>query len=518
MEQGKKTQCKRLAGILLALVMVLALAIPASAAETVVNNTTSHTYDIYQIFSGTQADDGQALGDVAWGSGINGDAFLAALKADSRFGAVDANIFKDCTEALAVAKVLSGYNNDSDVAKAFANVAAANLTGVKVALSGTGSIELATGYYLVVDTTDVSGANDARNTALLQVTHVGNFTIAQKYSVPTLDKKVVDSDGTAGEAADYAIGSSIPFTLTATLPTNYADYEDYDIKFTDTLSAGLTYNGDAKVYVVNDATETALNASDYSAALSGSDLVVTVENIHLISGITATSKIKVAYSATLNTSATIGNAGNTNSAVLEFSNDPNATAGGSMGKTPADDVKVFTYELDVTKVDGADTTKKLSGAEFKLKNAAGKWAKVNDNSKLTGWADTEEAGSVLTSDSNGVLKFIGLDAGTYYLKETKAPIGYNLLKGETTLVIAATVNKTDGAEALTALTIKVGDNNAENGVLNTGIVSVEVKNNSGSVLPETGGMGTTLFYVLGGLLVTASAVLLITKKRMSAEV
>ena len=119
-----------------------------------------------------------------------------------------------------------------------------------------------------------------------------------------------------------------------------------------------------------------------------------------------------------------------------------------------------------------------------------------------------------TTDKNGTFS-IPLDAGSYYLRETKAPAGYNLLKNDISVTIAATLDKTENSPALTALTISVDKGEATNGNLTSGIVSTNVVNNSGAQLPETGGMGTTIFYVLGGVLVLAAVVLLVTKKRMS---
>ena len=142
---------------------------------------------------------------------------------------------------------------------------------------------------------------------------------------------------------------------------------------------------------------------------------------------------------------------------------------------------------------------------------------MDANSKVTGWVDTEADGSTLTTDTSGLVKIIGLDAGTYYLKETKAPAGYNLLDSEIKIVISATLNKSENNPALTALTITVNDGNSADGNLETGIVATDVQNNQGATLPETGGMGTTLFYIVGGILVLAAVVLFVTKRRMSAE-
>ena len=529
---------KKLVSLLLALVMVFALAVSVSAAT--VTNKTTHSYDAYQIFSGTQAAGDPALGDVAWGTGINPEAFLNALKADNRFGEGDANIFASCTSAANVAAVLGGYTDKSDVAQAFANVAAQHFTAIKTAIaSDANSVDLPAGYYLLIDTTDVSGGSDARNTALLQVTNKGDITIEKKYDVPSVDKSVTDSDGDDGdnrEAADYSIGSDVPFTLTGTLPSNYDDYETYFYQFNDTLSSGLDYNDDAKVYVVNGETKT--NVTDSFTIVEAAEkantpnLTITCANLKAITGVTITkdSKIVVEYTAKLTAGAEIGQPGNSNKVTLTYSNDPNHSGSGtpSTGTTPEDTVLVFTYELDVTKVDGQDPSKKLKDAEFVLMDSTKTKVAQIKNGKVVGWDEdssiTKNADGTYPADytlksaeTTGLVVIAGLDAGTYYLKETKAPSGYNKLDNEIKIVISATLDKSENNPALTALTISVNDGNSADGNLETGIVATDVQNNQGATLPETGGMGTTLFYIVGGILVLAAVVLFVTKRRMSAE-
>ena len=526
---------KKLASILLVLVMVLSVTTTAFAAE--VTNSTTHSYNAYQIFSGTQVDNSAPLGDVAWGSGINGEAFLEELKTDTRFGKESTNIFASCTTAADVAAVLGGYADKSDEAKAFANVAAKHLTTTCTAIAaGASTVDLAAGYYLLVDTS-TPGVGDAMNSALLQVTNKGSITIEKKYDVPTVDKSVKDTDDQWGEAADWEIGSKVPFQLVGTLPTNFADYETYKYVFHDTLSAGLQYNGNVKVYVQNGKDKTEITKGftvDPSAAATagGGTLTVTFTDLKAVEGVTATSKIVVEYTAKLLDTAVIGKPGNKNEVYLEYSNNPNHTGEGTpTGNTPKDEVLVFTYELDVTKVDGQDAEKKLANAEFVLLNSdKTKVAKVA-NGKLVAWVDvptagtdgtiTYPAGTTLTSGSDGKFVIAGLDAGTYYLRETKAPGGYNLLKNDISVTIIAKLDKAEDNPALTELKLSVKDDKADatatesNGSVDTGIVATNVMNNSGAQLPETGGMGTTLFYVLGGILVLVAIILLVTRKRMS---
>ena len=387
---------KKLASILLVLVMVLSVTTTAFAAN--VSNETNHSYKAYQIFSGTQADNSVPLGDVAWGSGINGAAFLAELKTDTRLVEDGKKIFADCTTAADVAAVLGQYTDKSGEANAFANVAAKHLTTTFTAIAADDStVDLAAGYYLLVDTS-TPGEGDAMNSALLQVTNQGDITIEKKYEVPTVNKSVKDTDNQWGEAADWEIGSDVPFQLVGTLPTNLADYETYKYVFHDTLSTGLQYNGDVKVYVQNGETKTEITTGftvDPAAAATagGSTLTVTFTDLKAVAGVTANSKIVVEYTAKLLSTAKIGNPGNKNEVHLEYSNNPNHTGEGTpTGNTPKDEVLVFTYELDVTKVDGQNADKKLAKAEFVLLNSdKTKVAKVTGG-KLVEWVNVPTAG------------------------------------------------------------------------------------------------------------------------------
>lgn len=517
---------KKLAGVMLALAMVFTLALPAFAATVTVPSDgilKDHTFTAYQIFSGRE--EGGVLSDVQWGSGINSDTFLAALKADTNYG----SMFTDCTDAAAVAKVLGENNANTELANAVAKLAYAKKTGTGTALTS-GENTLDDGYYLVVDTTNNVGEGGAYNASLLRV--VGNINITVKTDAPTVEKKVLEDDkynqdggyGTGyNDVADYNMGDAVPFHLIGSVP-DMSRYDTYKYIFHDTLSDGLTLNEDSiKVYVASDKAGTDKAEIDgWTKAVNGRSFTVSFTDLKKVSGVSKGKYIIVEYTATLNQNAVVGLNGNPNVVYLEYSNKPDQSGSGdtgNTGNTPEDKVIVFTYELDTTKVDGQDNTKKLEGAEFKLHNADNKWAIVNDDHKVTGWADTEEGGSTLTSDANGLFKVIGLDDGTYYLKETKAPTGYNLLSNEITVVITATTTNgqtwTDGeaSNALTNLAV-TADGTAGTGNTSTGIAGITVANNKGSTLPETGGMGTTLFYVLGGGLVLVAVVLLVTKKRM----
>ena len=530
---------RKLASLLLALVMVFALATTAFAATVTVpldGILKDHTFTAYQIFSGRE--ENGVLSDVKWGSGIDPTAFLQALKDDTTYG----NLFTDCTDGAAVAKALSENNTDTALANAVAKLAYANKTGTGTALTS-GQNTLADGYYLVVDTTENVGEGGAYNTALLQV--VGDINITVKTDAPTVEKKVYEDDkynqdGGYGngynDVADYNIGDTVPFHLIGSVP-DMSRYDTYKYIFHDTLSDGLNLNESSiKVYVASDKAGTdKAEIGGWTKAVDGQSFTVSFADLKTVSSVSQGNYIIVEYTATLNQNAVVGSTGNLNTVSLEYSNKPDQSGSGdtdNTGETPEDKVIVFTYELDTTKVDGQNNNEKLAGAEFVLLNSdKTKVAKV-ENNKLTEWIDVPTAGdngniiwpdgTKLTSDEDGLFKVIGLDDGTYYLRETKAPDGYNLRSTDIEVTITATTtngqNWTDGlaSSALTNLAV-TADGEEGTGDTSTGIAGITVANNKGSTLPETGGIGTTIFYVLGSVLVLAAVVLLVIKKRMSTN-
>lgn len=564
-------KARKLTAVLLSLVMLLALVVPASAAEnysiTIHNDKTGHTYEAYQIFAGTVSSDaatdgeteGPMLGDITWGTGVNGDALLEALKAadEEKYGA--------CTTAADVAKALGTENATAADAAAFADIAAQHLTatvaGTATAPNDDGNyiIEgLPAGYYLVKDSLqeDDNQTGQVLSDYIVQV--LGNVTMDPKDSdIPTLEKKVAErskyqKDEGYGmyynDVADWNIGDSVPFKLIASIPNNIESYDEYKFVFHDTLSNAFTLEEDSiKVFVAATTAATVeqfkpQDANLYQVAVDGQSFTLTIPDINLLEAHgNPANYVIITYSATLNENAEIGLDGNENTAYLEFSNDPN---GDGLGRTAEDTVIVFTYELAGTKVDGK-TQAALQNAKFVLLNGAKSEAAMVVDGKVKGWVkvDTEAAaddvqmpetyeewvtlnqqhnGLILTSDENGLFNIAGLDDGTYYLREIQAPNGYNLLEDDVKLVITATTANVQNwagepDQALTALNISVNDGVAQDGVLDTGIVNVTVRNNQGATLPETGGMGTTLFYIIGGLLVVGAGILLVVRIRMKAH-
>ena len=564
-------KAKKLAAVLLSLTMAMLLTIPAFAAEnysiTIQNDKTGHTYEAYQIFTGDVSSDAQQggnvegpiLSNIVWGRGVNGAGLLAALKE------ADAAKYGQCEDAADVAEALGAENAAAADAAAFAEIAAEHLTDAtgtaNAPVDGNYVIEgLPAGYYLVKDQDgSLEGDADAATEYIVQV--LGNVAMEPKDSdIPTVEKKVSEEDyhqddgygTTYNDVADWDIGDSVPFKLIGSIPDMSA-YDTYEYIFTDTLSNGLTLQEDTvQVYI-------AVNRDDevrgYTPLTEGEDYTLTLNNVENGGGSfsIAFDDLKTApyvdqgnrnfvivtYDATLNANAEIGLDGNPNDVYLEFSNNPN---GDGRGRTAEDTVIVFTYELDGTKVDGENAETKLEGAEFVLLNGGHTRVAHIENGKLVGWIALPEGyddnnyneipyeawqtlngttSVIMTSAAEGVFGVSGLDDGTYYLMEIKAPTGYNLLENALRLdIAAATANGQtwagDPAAALTALTINVDQGGAQNGDVGTGAVALTVANNQGATLPETGGMGTTLFYVIGGLLVAGAGILLVVRLRMRA--
>ena len=561
---------KRTWAILLALVLTVALAVPGFAAEggysiTITNDKAGHTYEAYQIFAGTVASDdeqdvgdgdgitGPMLGNIIWGTGVDGVALLAALQR------ADAEKYGACTTAADVAEALGAEGATAADAAAFAEVVsgflAAAPTGqtnehvdnARYVING-----LPAGYYLVKDKDDsLEGDADTATEYIVQV--LGNVTMEPKDSdIPTVEKKVVErgkynQDGGYGmyynDVADWNIGDRVPFKLIGSIPDMTA-YETYEYTFTDTISAGLTLDMESfDVYVAQDKNQdpvelgwTEIPAANYTLTQTENGFTLTIEDLKTFPYATDEGRnyILVFYDAILNENAEIGLDGNPNSVYLEFSNNPN---GDGLGRTTEDRVIVFTYELDGTKVDGEDDVTTLPDAQFVLFNGGHTRVAAVVDGKLSGWSElpvgysaanheeipddawAEVANATITSDENGLFSVAGLDDGTYYLREIKAPDGYNLLEDDLKIVITAITTNGQtwngaAATALTALTISVDDAAAENGEPNTGAVAITVENNGGSTLPETGGIGTTIFYAAGALLVLCAGVLLFVKLRM----
>ena len=520
-----KKAMKKLMAALLAVAMVCAMVAPAWAASatstySITAPDNGHTYEIYQIFTGTPTTDATThqttLSDIKWGKN--------AASSYKEGDAVPEAVLTDLTSASGETALLEKIKNN------YVDLTSASASAFATAKFGSPATVPA-GYYLIKD---IDTATVASHTLYIVAVVDKDIEISPKTDFPSVEKKVqentkhqVNEDYGTGynDTADYHIGDMVPFKLIGTVP-DMSHYTTYKYVFHDTLSKAFDKPdvSGIKVYLSNSKAtlDTEITSSCTSITVTdGVDgkTVITVSFDNLKdTGATKGKYIVVSYSARLNEKASIGHGtpGNTNEVYLEYSNNPNNDG---IGKTPEDKVIVFTYELDVTKVDGKDPTKKLENAKFKLLDSTKtKYAKVDTTTnKFIEWTNEADA-TELVSDVTGLFKVIGLDNGTYFLKETLAPSGYNTLADPIELRITAdTSNGQYGSGAVTELkTINVTVDNVTTtpGNVANGTVSIEVKNNQGTTLPGTGGIGTTIFYVVGGGLMVAAGILLITKKRM----
>lgn len=534
-----KKVIKKLLAALLAVAMVCAMAIPAFAENSEGDVDSHHTYSAFQIFKGDV--EGNNIKDfkisnVDWGSNIinNSDDFLNKLREADHIGP----LFTNAKSAQEVLAVISQWHDSDDYSIAFARFVChylysndANPTYVVRAGSNALTIpEAKAGYYLFVDTTDFSKDDSyhSYNSFLLMVTKGNwNVPITPKAEKPTVEKKVYDNpDGTStggfGSSADHAINEKFQFQLTATLPdsTNraYDYYDKYSVIFHDTLSDGITYDKDDELdsvviksngdtYNITDSSKYTIDTTDLE---SQNSFVVNIDvkacakdaGFDLNNGATIT----VTYTAHLNDKAYVNTAGgstsNINKVYLTYSNNPKDES--SIGKTPeSTPVYVYTYQLNNTKHQDTEKGPALEGACFRLYSdeACTDQSEVQLYQKDGFYYPIKDVlgkeAVEMKSAANGTFNVKGLDAGTYYLKEITPPDGYSACK-----VIPVTI-KADHS--------RNDQVNLEGSNLTNDIVNIKA---GGITLPSTGGIGTTIFYVVGGGLMVAAIVLLVTKKRM----
>ena len=488
---------KRVLALLAAFALVLAMAVPAFAeganqGTISVPAGSSHTYKVYQIFTGDYSKG--KLSNVKWGQNSKNRDEGAGVG-----GKVSENVLNR------LAAVVSG----SDAEKLAVIEEYADLKSKEVAtVTHSRPATVAPGYYLFKDTT-ATAENEVYITEV-----VGDVTIKAKNSnVPGFEKKLKDTNDTEGtttdwqDVADHDIGDEIPFKLEGTVPDDYVEYDSYYFAFHDEEEAGLTFNPESvKVYVNNTEIKTGfeLKTKTKTTITDDCSFEVVFSNLKDIAAVQAGSTIRVEYTATLNENAVIGGNGNLNKAQLEYSNKPSVTD--SRGKTVWDNVVVFTYQVVVNKyANSVGENNKLKGAEFTLTK------KLKDS--------TPKVIAAVKSPDGKQFTFKGLDDGEYTLTETVTPDGYNTIDPITFTVTATHGTEWDGkgvrGNLITALT-----GNAAPGEITftpdkgTGALTTNVINKSGTVLPSTGGMGTTVFYVVGGGLMAVAVVLLVTKKRM----
>lgn len=484
---------KKLASFILAFAMVMAIAMPSvvmavgDGSITITDANPNHTFEAYQIFAGEVS--GKTLSNLKWGNGVNeaGQKELGSAKDNAGQLKTEANAKEF---AYKVAKYLGTSAGESTP------------EGKNYKIKN-----LAPGYYLVKDKDGTVPDAEAYTKFILKV--VGAAEVKVKSEVPTSQKKVKDTNDTTGDttgwqdSADYDIGDQVPFQLTGTVAKDFSDYKGaYKLVFHDKESAGLTFNQKSVVVKV-DGTEIKSGYTVKTTGLEdGCSFEVVFDDLKQINSVHNGSVITVEYTSELNTKAEIGLPGNPNEMRMEFSNNPNVEQNGTTTYTPWDKVIVFTYKTIINKVNSEK--RPLAGAAFKLE-------KVNKDGSNTLVHE-------FTADENTTsFEFKGLDDGKYILTETKTPEGYNTMD-PITFEITATHDVESSNPTLTELsgnkvtgeiefTVSQGD----------GSLTANVVNNKGSELPETGGMGTTVLYAAGTLMILAAAAFLVMKKKAESK-
>lgn len=495
-----KKAMKKLMAALLAVAMVCAMAIPAFAAGgagattgegkiTIDNAVIGHTYKIYRILNLQYNETAKSFRyekNNKWGAFVDEQSDKLAVDAN---GVVTwkegVSAEKDGAPIKALAIAAGQYVKDQGTAFA--------ADDSKVAASSTVIFDnLPLGWYLVV--------SDLTSDAICSIdTTAKQVTIKEKNGVPTVTKEVEYASGSWGQGNDGNVGDTVNFQTTINVtdgdPTNYVLH--------DQMSKGLTFKENSIAVKVNDTLIT-----NYTVEYTNTDKC-TFEISFPNGTLHTNDTVVVTYSAIINSDAVVGTDGNDNKTWLKY---------GETGETTHSNTKTYTWKFDILKyfTDSNNEKQYLANVEFVLyrKNADDKaeYAKFDSNNKLTGWTATEsEAGKLKTNATSNVV-VEGLDAGTYFLKETATPVGFNGLTSDVEVQIDSSCNTLSGATY--TVKYKMANANDEDFTDTDDEKVVPIENNRGTTLPGTGGIGTTIFYVIGGGLMVAAAVLLITKKRM----
>jgi len=541
--------------------MVMALAGIANAAEsypiTIKNNnaTAKHTYTGYQVFAGTLSENEsgkKVLANITWGSGVDGTALLTELQTTADYAA--------CTDAASVADVVATFADSSAKLEAFAEIVGKHLaTGIESTTSDNKTYTIAAtdaGYYIVKET----GVNPETtlSTSGYMVNVVGPTNMNVKDQPLTPDKNVEEAEQKV-KANTANVGDTVNFVVDAIHVPSTDGYKTFKFVMKDTLPKGLTFGTVTSVKL--DKTGAALADTQYEVTTKetndgGTEIrVVFKDALNLLKPYEG-KEIEIKYTATVNKDAEFGDSGNENEVVFEFTNNPDDEHTGNdftenepHGTTPESTTKTYVTKISVKKVDGSGQA--LAGAEFKLSgtaknivvttgdhfvaNNSGNYWLLNDGTytetaptdgtkdlyksetqqykkesyeraELTG---ADNADVVAVSNATGDISFEGLKPGTYTLTETGAPVGYNKI----TVPISFTI-KFDTTTKKFAF-----EGTAPEGVElnNDGTFTITVENKSGVELPSTGGIGTTIFYVAGIVLVLGAAAILVARRKVEAE-
>ena len=549
------------AALALAVSMVAAsstmTAFAADSTVTAAAASATHTFKAYPIFTGKI--DGKGISDAALATGVSLEKLNAAAKTA---GIITA----DATDLEAFLTAFSNTTDDKILKKFADALVSAGVGSAATDITAQG-VALAEGYYVIVEENNESNTvTPAAN--ILKVVGGTATSIDTKVKTPSVEKKIKENVKTTGttpasaidttnsiyvtgdnDAGDFSIGEAIDFTIFGTLPEDIGDYDKYYYEFTDDLGAGLTLDRSTVSVQIGKVDGDFVAAKDVVVGTpSNGVFTISFNDIKLNNTVDKDTLVKVTYKAALNSNAVIGATGNTNGVKLTYTKDHNYNGEGygendeekkkkETTETPDDGVTAFTYEVDLTKVDGSNSNLKLDGAKFALLNKDNKAALVSDG-KLTGWTedaitDTDaiptDATYLLETANGGICNIAGLDDGEYTLVEVVAPTSYNKLKQPITIKVDATLDKgsnyTYVADNGSGAFIELATNNpftvadADAGMVAgaDGKVSGTIENSKGVELPETGGIGTTMFYVGGGALAAVAGTVLIAKKRAKKE-
>ena len=602
---------KKMMALMIAVVMCIAMSISVYADasikigdqldgyETATNtdkgevtaiNLDEHDFNAYNILNAEEAEDGEFTG-LTWGTAIDDPAaLLNLLQNDDTIGG-DFTTFTGAFTAPAFAQIIGGYDDHSDEALALAQVlkeycVAGNKAATAVTKGETTTLP-APGYYLVDDVTE-DDEDEVMNPVVLFAADGETAEINIKAEKPTLDKKI-DGANDADETTELemtefntgSIGEDVPYVIKSKVP-NTDFYNYYAMKFTDTLSKGLTLNEDTIKVTVGD--DELTEDVDYIVTIDkalGDDglpsrdttFVIVLKNMKEHSG----EAIEITYSANVNKNAVINGVGNPNTVEMEYYNNPDKSDEYNeeeedlvWGKTPKEHTQTYVAEIKVMKVDKT-TGDPLAGATFTLTgdrvvvvktvseqftqdNVNGTYYLLKDGTYTTTaptaatqasyqsttdkykketvveykGEDQTDTNVTLTTGSDGLLEFTGLGAGSYTLHEDEAPAGYNPLDDDITFDIVWELK--DGTdynneesesdktkEVAFSIENLVGADEDAVEVGDDGIITFTIENASGAELPSTGGMGTTIIYIIGGIMVIGAGILLVTRRRMSAN-
>lgn len=507
----------------------------AGTGSIIINDATSQNSNAanmkaYQVFTGNYS--AGILSITGWGEGFNAVDFIEFLQEDAIFDDAFDGIAVEETEATAqaVAKKIADLNDTSqEEAVAKYAVKCKGGSGIQATESGEDYVisNLDDGYYVVVDSS--AGDDEALTLGLLQVGSDDGLTVTPKRVVPTVTKTAKDSkDGADYDSVvDCDKGEIVKFKVEVAVP-DLSRYNDYYLEIIDTL--GTDFESPSGVTLKYGSDNTIADDANCDIITESNQITIKIENAIDYSGQT----LSLEYSAKLKETATtgenafgVGDNTQKNSVIVKYLNDPNNAwkpTNGSAVETPGDgflsstteaEVRAYTYKITIDKIEKDKDTVKLGGAKFKLRNSSNGYVKksAETGDYTISWG-TEEDASVFETDENGAISIVGLDAGTYYLEETGAPSGYNRITDPIEVTITPTYDGT--SKTLTNLSGTVEEGTATANIAE-GEIKVQIANNKGATLPSTGGIGTKIFYILGGTLVIGSGAALVIKKRMSKD-